>query len=80
MTRFITFVSGKGGVGKTTSTVNIGHALITAGKKTTLVDGNLVTPNLSLHLGMLNPESTLNNFLRKEKSLKLCQENIIQIL
>ncbi len=70
MTKFIAFVSGKGGVGKTTSTVNVGQALASLGKEVILVDANIVTPNLALQLGFMNPEGTLNKFLRKEKSLK----------
>lgn len=70
MTRFIALVSGKGGVGKTTSTLNIGQALTEMDKKTVVVDGNLVTPNLSIHLGQLNPTNTLNKFLRKKNNLK----------
>src|SRR3989344_6573746 len=70
MTKFIAFVSGKGGAGKTTATLNVGQALTTLGKKVILVDANLVTPNLAIHLGFMNPEGTLNKFLRKEKSLK----------
>ncbi len=69
MTRFIALVSGKGGVGKTTATLNLGHALTKLGKKVLLLDANLVTPNLALQLGILNPKDTLNQFLRKEKNL-----------
>jgi len=69
MTKFIAFVSGKGGVGKTTATINVGQALSDQGKKVILLDANLVTPNLAINLGMVNPEGTLNKFLRKEKSL-----------
>lgn len=70
MTKFIAVVSGKGGVGKTTCTLNIGQALTDLGKRVVLVDGNLVTPNLALQLGLISPEGTLNKFIRKEKSLK----------
>jgi septum site-determining protein MinD len=70
MTKFVAIVSGKGGVGKTTSTLNIGHALTKNNKKVILLDGNLVTPNLAIQLGMMQPEGTVNHFLRKEKSLK----------
>ena len=70
MTKFVALVSGKGGVGKTTCTLSLGHALASLGKEVVLVDGNIATPNLALHLGLMNPEGTLNQFLRKEKSLK----------
>lgn len=70
MTKFIALVSGKGGVGKTTATVNIGQALVNLGQKVTLLDANIITPNLGINLGVMNPKATLNQFLRKEKSLK----------
>ncbi|MBM3204236.1 hypothetical protein FJZ55_10085 [Candidatus Woesearchaeota archaeon] len=70
MTRFITLVSGKGGVGKTTTAINLGQALTDMGKKVVVVDANLVTPNVGIHLGVMNPEGTINKFLRKEKDLK----------
>lgn len=70
MTKFVAVVSGKGGVGKTTCTLNVGHALTSLGRETLLVDANIGTPNLAFQLGLLNPKGTLNKFLRKEKSLK----------
>ncbi len=70
MTKFIAVVSGKGGVGKTTATLNIGHALTMLGHKTTVVDANLVTPNIAIKLGFMNPENTINQFLRKEKNIR----------
>ncbi len=70
MTTFVAVVSGKGGVGKTTTTINLGQALADKEKSVTIIDANLSTPNLALQLGFLNPEGTLNHFLKKEKSLK----------
>src|SRR3989344_6752395 len=70
MTKFVAIVSGKGGAGKTTATLNVGQALANYGHKVLLLDANLVTPNLAIQLGFMNPEGTVNKFLRKEKSLK----------
>jgi len=70
MTKFIAVVSGKGGVGKTTSVINIAHAIVQKGKNVVVVDANLATPNVSIQLGLMDPKGTLNKFLRKEKDLK----------
>ena len=52
MTRIITIVSGKGGVGKTTMTTNIGVVLADLGYNVLVLDANLTTPNMSMHLGV----------------------------
>ncbi len=69
MTKFVAFASGKGGAGKTTLTLNTGFALSRLGKKVVLLDANLATPNLGPSLGLIDPAASLNNFLKKEKSL-----------
>jgi septum site-determining protein MinD len=56
-------VSGKGGVGKTTVTLNLGLALYRLGVNVILVDGNISTPNLALYLGVLKTENSLNDVL-----------------
>lgn len=50
----IVITSGKGGVGKTTSTANIGTALALQGKKVCLVDTDIGLRNLDLVLGLDN--------------------------
>ena len=50
--------SGKGGVGKTTSAVNLGAAINYFGKDVLIVDGNLSTPNIGIHFG--SPEAPVN--------------------
>ncbi|MBS3108804.1 cell division ATPase MinD [Candidatus Woesearchaeota archaeon] len=51
MTRFIALISGKGGVGKSSSAIALGTALNYLGKDTTIVDANLTTPNIGIYLG-----------------------------
>lgn len=50
----IVVTSGKGGVGKTTTTANIGTALALSGKKVVMVDADTGLRNLDLHLGLEN--------------------------
>jgi septum site-determining protein MinD len=54
MARVIVITSGKGGVGKTTTTSNIGMALARLGYKTLLVDADVGLRNLDLLLGLEN--------------------------
>jgi len=50
MTYTIAVLSGKGGVGKTTISINLASALLSLGRRVVLVDGDLHTPNVGLHL------------------------------
>lgn len=54
MSKAIVITSGKGGVGKTTSTANIGTALALQGKKVCLVDMDIGLRNLDVILGLEN--------------------------
>lgn len=54
MSRVIVVTSGKGGVGKTTTTANLGMALAKRGRKVIVVDADFGLRNLDLLLGLEN--------------------------
>lgn len=54
MSEVIVITSGKGGVGKTTTSANIGCGLALAGKKVVLVDADIGLRNLDVVLGLEN--------------------------
>lgn len=69
MVRIISICSGKGGVGKTTVTTNLGLALQKLGKSAAVIDTNFTTAHLGLYFGMLNSPYTLNDFLLGRSSM-----------
>ena len=69
MARIITIASGKGGVGKTTLTANLGIALSQMGKRVLLVDADIAMANLSLLLGMQSSPITLHDVLLGESAI-----------
>lgn len=70
MGRLIVVSSGKGGAGKTTTSLNLALALVGHGKEVVLVDGNLTTPNVGLHLGLTKFPVVLNDVLKDDAVLK----------
>lgn len=54
MSEVIVITSGKGGVGKTTSTANIGAGLAKLGKKVVLIDTDIGLRNLDVVMGLEN--------------------------
>lgn len=63
MAKIITIASGKGGVGKTTTAINLAAALNSFGKDVIIVDANLTTPNVGLHFGAPIVPISLNHVL-----------------
>ena len=66
MGKTIGIVSLKGGVGKTSIVTALGSALSDFGKKTLLIDGNLSSPTLGLHLNVIEPDKTLHHVLGRK--------------
>ena len=67
----IVITSGKGGVGKTTTTANIGTALAAMGKKVVVVDGDTGLRNLDVLMGLENRiVFTLIDVIEKKCQLK----------
>ncbi len=54
MSEIIVITSGKGGVGKTTTTANIGAALALCGKKVVMIDTDIGLRNLDVIMGVEN--------------------------
>lgn len=67
--KIIGLLSGKGGVGKTTSAINLAAGLHYFGQKTIIVDGNLTTPNVGLHLGQPANEITIHHVLKGKNKI-----------
>lgn len=64
MSKIIVITSGKGGVGKTTTAINLGAAINHFGKDVLIVDGNLSTPNVGIHLGSPEVPINLNHIIK----------------
>ncbi|MFM2484011.1 septum site-determining protein MinD [Celerinatantimonas yamalensis] len=80
MTKVIVVTSGKGGVGKTTSSAAIGTGLAVKGYKTIIIDFDIGLRNLDLIMGcerrvvydfvnVINGEATLNQAMIKDKRI-----------
>ncbi len=69
MRRIIGIVSGKGGAGKTTLTVNLGAALAARGRKVIIIDCNITTSHLGAYLGMYYCPVTINQVLKGDAEI-----------
>ena len=65
MSKVIGVMSFKGGVGKSVTTINLAAGLHKLGKRVLIVDGNFLSPNLHLYLGLLKPKKSLKNIIRE---------------
>ena len=69
LTRVISVTSGKGGVGKSTTVVNLAIALAEAGKRVLVLDADLGLANIHVLLG-LKPLYTLQHVFAGQKSIQ----------
>ena len=66
MSKIIVIASGKGGVGKTTTAINLAAAMNYFGRDVLVIDGNLSTPNVGIHLNAPEVPVNLNHVLKGE--------------
>ncbi len=64
MKKLIVITSGKGGVGKTTTAINLGAAINYFGHDALVIDANLTTPNVGIHLNSPEVPVSLNHILQ----------------
>ena len=69
MTKILTVVSGKGGVGKTSTAINLAMALNEYGKTVAVVDANMTTPNVGIYLGVPTVPISLHHVLQGKNKI-----------
>ena len=69
MTEKIAILSGKGGVGKTFTALNLAAAMSNFNRDVILIDANLTTPNIGVHLGAPNVPITLHDVLKGKRHI-----------
>lgn len=73
--RVVSISSGKGGVGKTSFTLNLGLALTQLGQRVQLFDGSLGLGNIDVHLGLTSNSSIRDFFNQRKRFLEIVLED-----
>lgn len=66
--RILAITSGKGGVGKTNISTNLGIALVSMGKKVCIFDADMGLANINILIGK-SPDNTLEDILSDDKDI-----------
>ena len=78
--KIIAVASGKGGVGKSTTTINLAHALVAAGKKVGILDADIYGPSMPTMLGVPNSQPpVVNNKMQPALAHGICLMSIALI-
>ena len=72
MTKYFAVISAKGGVGKTTTSINLASALSFFGRNVIAIDADLTAPNMSIHLGVPTLPSSIHDALDGRVPLSSC--------
>jgi len=70
MTKFIGIISAKGGVGKTTTAINLSSALFFFRRNVIVLDANFANPDVGTHLGVPISDKNLHSALEGEHDIK----------
>ena len=68
--KVIVVMSPKGGVGKTTTSVNLATAISELNKKTLLIDANLETPHVAIYYGFVGFKYSLEDVLNERTKIE----------
>lgn len=78
MTKVLGIFSAKGGVGKTTTAINLANSLTHLSRTVILVEGNISKPDIAIHFGIYNsPEITKIKNIKK--NIKFHSSNLLFI-
>jgi septum site-determining protein MinD len=69
MTHIIALIGAKGGVGRTTTAINLTAALDEFGRQVVLIDCHLHKPNVGLYLGFDEPTRSIHSAISKKNTL-----------
>lgn len=70
MSNIIGIFSAKGGVGKTTTSINLSSALNEFNREVIVIDSDITSPNLGMYLGNHDNKLTLNKVMRGESDIE----------